>query len=189
MFKNALVLLFLVFGSTCLLAQNGLNVYAGISQAKSGDTALTPDGQSHKGYFLGADARLNRGNMYFILSGQYHVISLLADEDAAFFSVEDKMTWAKLRFGLGYTIVNFSDKIALRAKTLLSLNLIGAADDVEGAPYEVYNAGTAGGHLGLGLDFFAFTFDVEYEKGFFTAVNMVDNTGFDFLTVAVGVKF
>ena len=113
----------------------------------------------------------------------------MAREDAEFFSVDEKMNWAKIRFGLGYTIVNFSDKVALRAKTLLSINLIGTPDDADSSPYETYNAGTAGAHLGLGVDFFAFTFDIEYEKGFFTAVNMVDNTGFDFLIAAVGVKF
>jgi len=43
--------------------------------------------------------------------------------------------------------------------------------------------------LGIGVDLFAFTFDIEYEKGIFNAVNKVTNTQFDFLCVNVGVRF
>ena len=43
--------------------------------------------------------------------------------------------------------------------------------------------------MGLGLDVLCFTIDVEYERGFFNAVNMVEGTEYDFLTLAVGIVF
>jgi len=170
--------------------QAGLQVYTGISQAKNKSKLITPDGGSHKGYHLGADARLNSGNMYFVVGGQYHVIEYLGSKPGGFFSVDNKMSWAKLRVGLGFNIVNFDGtKIALRAKALGALDLISKRPELADAPYQNYNSGTAGAVIGLGFDLYLFTFDVEYEKGFFNAVNMVKGTEFDFFTISVGVRF
>lgn len=170
-------------------SESGLQVYYGLSTAKSQNSLLTPSGLSHKGYHIGADGRLNSGNMYFMLGGQYHVMNFIAGRGGNF-SIKDKMTWMKLRFGLGYNVINFTEKIALRAKTLLALDFIGSyPDNLEGAPFQMYNSGTAGAVAGIGVDVYAFTFDIEYEKGFFNAVNMVDDTSFNFWLVNVGVKF
>lgn len=170
-------------------SESGLQVYTGISTAKSQNTTLTPSGQSHKGYHIGADGRLNSGNMYFMIGGQYHVINYIAGS-GGHFSIKDKMSWMKFRFGLGYNVVNFSEKIALRAKSLLALDFIGSyPEDLDRAPFQMYNSGTAGAVLGIGVDVYAFTFDIEYEKGIFNAVNMVKNTQFNFLIANIGVKF
>lgn len=187
--KNLITSLVLMIFCSIGYSQSGLNVYTGISTAKSKSEVLTPPGFSHRGYHLGADARLNSGNMYFVIGGQYHVINYLAQESGSFFSVDEKMSWMKLRIGLGYNVVNFTDKIALRAKTLGALDFISKHPDLADAPYQVYNAGTAGVVLGIGFDIYAFTLDVEYEKGFFNAVNMVKGTEFDFFTINVGVRF
>jgi len=188
--KNLILSLFAVILSIVVgYSQSGLNVYTGISNAKSKSEILTPEGHSHKGFHLGADARLNSGNMYFVVGGQYHVINFLAQESGSFFSVDEKMSWMKLRIGLGYNVVNFTEKIALRAKTLGVLDFISKHPELPDAPYQVYNAGTAGVAIGIGFDIYAFTLDIEYEKGFFNAVNMVKGTEFDFFTINVGVRF
>ena len=181
---------FIILLSFAGYAQAGLQVYTGISKAKSKNALLTPEGSSHNGYHLGADGRLNSGNMYFMIGGQYHVINFLARPGGDYFSVKDKMSWIKLRFGLGYNVININEKIALRAKSLLAIDLISShPDDLPDAPYSTYNSGTAGAVVGIGMDIFAFTIDIEYEKGFFNAVNMVKDTQFDFLCFNVGVRF
>jgi len=169
--------------------QSGLNVYTGISQAKNQSKLITPEGQAHPGYHIGADARLNRDNMYFMIGGQYHVIHFLSQESGSFFSVSDKMNWTKIRFGLGYNLISFDQKINIRAKTLASINLITKHPELSFAPFQIYNSGTAGAVLGIGVDVYAFTFDLEYEKGFFNAVNKVEGTEYNFLTASVGVRF
>ncbi len=194
MWKQVVYMKYALYISTLLLmittsskAQSGLNVYTGISSASSPSEIITTSGERNQGYLLGADARLNSGNMYFLLSGQYHVINFNATE-GSFFSVEENMSWLKLRFGLGFNLINFSDKVALRAKALLSIDSIVSAPEIDNMDL-IFNASTAGGHLGVGLDFYAFTFDIEYEKGFFNAVNMVPSTTLDFITAYVGVRF
>jgi len=188
--KNTYLTFLLSLLVSLCFGQAGLQVYTGISQAKNKSELVTPEGAAHKGYHLGADARLNSGNMYFVVGGQFHVIEYLGSQAGGYFSVDNKMSWAKLRVGLGFNVVNFDDsKIALRAKALGSLNIISNHPDLPDAPYQTYNSGTAGAVLGLGFDLYAFTFDVEYEKGFFNAVNMVQGTEFDFFTVSVGVRF
>ena len=118
------------------------------------------------------------------------MINFLARPGGNYFSVEDKMSWLKIRFGLGYNVININEKIALRAKSLLAIDLISShPDDLPDAPYSTYNSGTAGAVVGIGMDIFAFTIDIEYEKGFFNAVNMVKDTQFDFLCFNVGVRF
>lgn len=178
---------------TCSLsAQSGLQVYTGISSASSADSNITPEGLSHKGYHIGADGRLNSGNMYFMIGGQFHALNYLAENEGGYFSIDDKFSWIKARFGLGYSLFNFNEIVVLRAKSLLGLNFISSyPDGIVGEPYpdNTYNSGTAGVTLGLGVDVLFFTFDVEYEKGFFNAVNMVKGTEFNFINVNVGVKF
>lgn len=177
--------------ASSLYGQSGLNVYAGLSNASSRDALITPEGTSLPGFMIGADARLNADDMYFMVGGQYHQIDFLAQEERSFFSVDEKMVWFKLRVGLGYNLAHIGENVTLRAKTLGSLNFISSSPELAAAPYSgtPYNSGTAGGVLALGIDVFSFTFDIEYERGFFNAVNMVDGTEYDFLTAAVGFFF
>jgi hypothetical protein len=189
--KTIAHILLLLLVTAVVSAQSGLNIYAGISNATSRDALITPEGTSHPGYVLGADARLNADDMYFMLGGQYHQIDFLAQDEKSFFSVDEKMTWLKIRVGLGYNLVHIGNKITIRAKTLGSLNLISSTPELDSAPYSgtPYNSGTAGGVLGLGVDVFGLTMEVEYERGFFNAVNQVEGTQYDFLIVTLGYFF
>ena len=171
-----------------LLGQSGLQVYAGFSNAKNNNTTITPAKTTHPGYLLGADARLNSDDMYFVLGGQIHFIEFLADNEKSHFTVTNKMRWFKLRFGLGYNLFKLNKKVIIRAKSLGSINVISSIPDIA-APFNNYNNGTAGVNLGLGIDFYNLTFDLEYEKGFFNAVNMVKGTEFNFFTTTLGFFF
>ena len=189
--KNLLVLIIVVSGHL-LYGQSGFNVYAGLTQATNRDALITPEGTSHPGFHIGCDARLNSGGMYFIVGGQYHKLDFLAQEANSFLTVEETMIWLKLRVGLGYTLFSINDKMSLRAKTLGSINVISTYPTaLDSAPYAGtnYNTGTAGLLAGLGLDLYFLTIDVEYERGFFNAVNMIKGTEYDFLTLSVGFLF
>ena len=190
LFQILLFTLLTIILSQTINAQSGINVYAGLSSATNRSEAITPEGFAHNGYHIGADARLNEGNMYFILGGQYHNLNFLSSTDSEFLSFDSKMSWIKLRVGLGFNVININDNIAITAKTLGGIDVISSVPtDLAAAPFDNYNTGTAGVSLGLGLDFYNFTFNVEYERGFFNAVNMVEGTEFDFFTLSVGFLF
>lgn len=182
--------LLFIFFSFCFSAngQSGLQFYGGISNATNKDALITPTDRSHAGYHFGADARLIDGKMYFVLGGQYHKIEFLAQEEKSYFSVDNSMNWLKFRVGLGYQLFKVTDKVFVRAKTLLSFNIISSIPDDVTAPYTNYNDGTVGAVLCIGADFFNFTLDAEFENGFFKAVNMVDGTEFNFFTLSLGYK-
>ena len=189
--KNLAQIFFFLLLASSLYGQAGFNVYAGLSNATNRDATITPEGTSLPGFLVGGDARLNADKMYFVIGGQYHQINFLAQEDKNFFSVDEKMVWLKLRVGLGFDLINFSDNLVLRAKALGSINVISSHPDIPSAPFSEfsYNSGTAGAVVGFGIDVLCFTFDVEYERGFFNAINMVPGTEYDFVTATVGVFF
>lgn len=186
--KNILPLILFSYMSFTSTGQTGIQFYGGISNATNKDIQITPEGQSHAGYHIGADARLLEGNMYFVLGGQYHNIEFVAKEDKNYFSVANKMKWLKMRVGLGFQVFKLSDAVIFRAKSLVSFNFITDIPTDIVAPYTNYNSGTLGGVLGIGIDAFNITFDVEYEKGFFKAVNLVSGTEVNFFTMSLGYK-
>ena len=180
----------LLVSTNLMTGQAGLNPYVGISNAKNADALITPANTSHPGYLIGVDARLNSGGMYFVIGGQFHNIEFLATDEKSFLTVSNKMNWLKLRFGLGFNVVTLNPKVAIRLKSLGSLNLITShSDDLKNGPYDSFNSGTAGLVLGAGLDVHGITVDLEFEKGFFNAVNMVSGTTYNFLTMTVGFVF
>lgn len=170
-------------------SQDGIQIYGGISEAKNKSVLVTPEGKSHTGWHIGADARLNEGKMYFIAGLQYHVIDFIAQEDKSYFSSDESYSWTKIRVGLGYNVVNFNDNIFLRGHTLGTFNLIsGVPNESPNTMITNYNSGTAGVNLGLGFDIYNFTIDASYELGFFKLVNMMPETEMDFLTFSIGYK-
>jgi hypothetical protein len=180
----------LVFSCDTLYSQAGINLYGGLSKATNRNTSITPEGSSHGGWHIGADARLNRGKMYFVVGLQYHKIDLLPSSDILDPIEAFPYSWTKVRVGLGYKVINFSDDIYLRGHTLASFNLVnGVTNDAGAGVFTNYNSGTAGANLGLGLDIFCFTITASYEIGFFNLGNMLDGSEMDFLTLSAGVKF
>lgn len=148
---------------------------------------ITPEGTSHPGYHIGADARLNEGKMYFIVGGQYHNVAFDAQTENTYFSVDNSMNYIKIRVGLGYEVITFNEHFCIRGKTLFSINLLSSyPNDLPGAPYSNYNSATVGATLGLGLDFYNISLDFELDNGFFKAVNQVDGTEVNFFTISLG---
>ena len=171
-------------------AQSGIQFYGGINYAENRSELITPEGFSHAGYLFGLDARINEGKMYFGGGVEISKINFLAASDKSYFSVNNSMNWLKLRFGLGYQLIKFNKNIMMRMKTYGSINMISSyPDDMIDAPYSNYNSAVAAAVVGLGFDIHIITLDIEYERGFFNAVNMVNGTEFDFYKMMIGFKF
>lgn len=165
-------------------------MYGGLSSATNRNTTITPEGSSHGGWHIGADARLNEGKMYFLVGLQYHKIDLLPSSDILNPSEAFPYSWTKIRVGLGYKVISFSDDFYLRGHTLASFNLVnGVTNDAGAGVFTNYNSGTAAANLGLGFDIYNFTITASYEIGFFNLGNMLDGSEMDFLTLSGGFKF
>ncbi|MBT8190148.1 MAG: hypothetical protein HKN67_06620 [Saprospiraceae bacterium] len=184
---NVLFVFMLTIGTT--YGQAGLQLYAGTSNAMNRDASITPQGQSHTGYHFGLDARLNEGKMFFGGGLEYSSINFVAKQNKSYFSVDHPMTWFKIRIGLGYKLIDITDKINIRAKTYGSINMITKyPEDMIDVPYTRYNSGTAAGVIGLGMDIHSLTLDFEYERGFFNAVHLVKGTEIDFYKLSLGFR-
>lgn len=171
------------------LAQPGAHIYIGISNAINKSADITPENQSHPGFHLGVDGRLNEGNMYFLLGAQYHQNSHLPKDEFSARGHEFLLHWVKIRVGLGYNLLNIGPQIKIRAKTLFCFDLLYPQLEVAKFGQYEYNGGTASGVVGLGLDVFFFTIDAEYHHSFLNAIKDVKGTGFDFWALNFGFFF
>lgn len=176
----------LLFGLSSNMNAQGFHAYFGTSSMTNGLATITPEGQSHPGFMFGADARLNEGDMYFVLGLQYHRNTLNAQSDFEFFPSGDNINFVKFRVGLGYDVLHLSELITIRGKTLGSLDMISGIP----ANYSpTYNDGVAGIVLGLGTDISFLTFDIDYELGLFNGINKVPGSKIDTINFMVGVVF
>ncbi len=171
----------------------GLHVYAGVAMDQSGDANVTPDGEAHYGYLIGADGRLMGGGSYFIIGLQYAHLSLLSQDSPSFFSNDASMQIIKGRGGLGADLFTTPDnRFKLRAKVLGSLDYyyLYPAEALAGRePYTRLNDATLGVVGGVGIDFLSITFDIEYEYNFINAYYKQPDTKFNTISVTAGFFF
>lgn len=187
--KKPLFLFTLLFCCAFANAQAGAHVYVGTSNAYNEMEIFTPSGTSHPGYHIGVDGRLNEGNMYFMVGGQYHNVSHEATDSFRLRNHPHDLHWIKIRGGLGFNILRITKKFKVRAKALASLDLLYPESEVTTFGPYTYNSGTASGVFGVGLEFFGLTADVEYQKNFLNAINGLDESKVNFWTLSVGFFF
>lgn len=185
------VIFILLAFSLDLNAQSpGLVVQTGVSTAYAKDGNITFKNQAHYGYFIGADARILEGNMYFIIGGQYHATSLNSTSDPEFFKNNN---WKILmgRLGLGFNLIKFSDNFALRSKLLGSINFnVDSPKNALNMPnYDKLNDSFLGATTGLGVTIGFIDIDLDFQYGFINAYTEQPKSTFDFWTLGVGVHF
>ena len=187
--KNILTTsLFLLFAAM-IHGQAGIQLYTGLVQGANRDMNVTPSKMHHNGYTIGADVLLNEGNMYLILGGQYARMGFMPDEEQQYFSHDLDMQWFKLRTGLGFTLVQAGDNFRISAKTIGIINVISNYPENHlPQPYNQFNSATAAAAGALGIEYQKFGVFLEYEHGFFNAVNKVKGTEFDFLSLYLSFK-
>lgn len=167
----------------------GLVVQAGLSSAFSQDDNVTPSGQGHYGWVIGADARLLDGNLYFIMGGQYHRLNLNAISGPNPFGGKD---WGVMtgRFGIGFNFLRLHERLALRSKLLCSINFNQDFDQAKlVAPYNKLNDSFLGVGTGLGVTLGKLEFDLDYQYGLLNAYNKQSESKFNMLSITAGFRF
>lgn len=168
----------------------GLVIQTGVSTAYAKDGNITFKNQAHYGYFIGADARILEGSMYFIIGGQYHVTSLGSTSDPSFFTNND---WKILmgRLGLGFDIIKLSDNLALRSKLLgsINFNLESPENVLNKQGYDTLNDSFLGATTGVGVTIGFIDIDLDFQYGLINAYTKQPKSTFDFWTLGVGVHF
>lgn len=194
--KFLLIVIGVVLTTICSYSQAGMGIYLGPSVMKSTDAIVTPGSNMHYGYVIGAHARLNSDNMYFLLSGEYGTFDLIANNSAKFIGGED-LTYAKGKIGLGFDIAKISRKIVLRSKlqgTVMFVNNFNQ-DIINNDPllsangYSAINDGIGGLATCIGIRFGSFFTDLEYEKGFFNLYHEKKDSKLNFISLTAGFQF
>ena len=177
-------------------SQAGMGIYLGPSIMKSPDDVVSPGSNMHYGYVIGANARLNSDNMYFLLSGEYGTFDLIANSKASFIGGDD-LKYIKGKIGLGFDIAKITRKIVIRSKlqgTVLFVNdyeqsIIDNDPILSSNNYTTINDGIAGLATCLGIRIGSFFTDLEFEKGFFNLYNEKKGSKLNFITLTAGFQF
>ncbi len=187
--KKLTCLLLFIFSCCISHAQAGMQIYVGASQAYNALEEFTPLNQSHPGYHVGVDGRLNEGNMYFLFGAQFHNVSHESRTEFELMNHMHDLRWLKCRGGLGYHLFRLTKRFKVRGKTLASLDLIYPELAIATfGPYR-YNDATFSGVLGLGIELFGITADIEYHHGFINAIHEVEESTINFWAVNAGFFF
>lgn len=167
----------------------GLVVQTGLSSAWVADDKVTPSGQMHTGYAIGADARLLSGSMYFLVGAQYHAIQFTPHTSYQLTGGDWKILMG--RFGLGFDLIHFADNFAIRSKLLASINLNMSTPDgglnIEG--YNNVNEAYFGATTGLGVTIGPFDVDLDYQYGLVNTFFEKPKTKVNHLSLIAGFHF
>ena len=189
-FVHSVIICFFLNAFNISAQSPGLVIQTGMSTAYAKDGNITFKNQAHYGYFIGADARIIEGSMYFIIGGQYHATSLGSTSDPTFFTNND---WNILmgRLGLGFDIIKFSDNLALRSKLLgsINFNLDSPENALNKQGYDTLNDSFLGATTGVGVTIGFIDIDLDFQYGFINAYTKQPKSTFDFWTLGDGVHF
>ncbi len=168
----------------------GLHVYAGPSYMTNALTEFTPEGQVHSGHHFGGDFTLIGGGMYFLFGLQVHNTDLVPSTEHSLGDFNTRLLWVKPRGGLGFTLLEFGKIFAVRAKALVSLDMmIHSKETAALAVNPTLNDGTASGIVGAGISIGPVRVDAEYHKGLVNAYSETKGSAFDFFLVNAGFFF
>ena len=187
--KPLLIVLFLsLIFSKASLTQAGLHFSTGMSKAYNQDLRITADGSHHPGYFIGADAILIEGKMYFVLVGQYQQLDLNTQSPESYLRHGQAMRWWKLRAGLGFELFRLGKSAHVDLNTLGSINILSNYNELElDSNWGRFNNGTAALAFKLSLSLQYFSVFTEYEQGLVNSINQVKKTQFRILSLGVGL--
>ncbi len=190
--KKLLLISFLFYSYCGLTQEPGIRFYGGVTNAQNRVLAVTPNGQSHAGFHFGADGRINGGKMFFVVGARYSQIDLISTDEPNYFSPASSHRILSGRIGLGWHLINFSNKSSLRGKVLGQLDSNLGYDEELIENRSLYNSlvdASAGAVVGLGVQLNFLTIDVEYEYGLVNVYSMEKETKMDAISVSVGAFF
>lgn len=173
----------------CEGQEAGATLYAGISNARLHENTICQKCNFQSGYVLGFDARLNSGSLHFLVSGDYATLDLIPKAKNDYFS-KDKMQLFKLKAGMGFRLIKFSDNVFLSSKGQLAFTSFFKYDDEPLFERGLQlNDGVLGAATGLMFNYGALMFELEYERGILNMFYERPETNIDFITLKTGFKF
>lgn len=188
-----------IFLFTWMLAGNAFGqftIYGGISQIRSQDKLVTPQGQSHSGYVTGLNIRMLDDGLCFLFTGEYGTFNLLAADKKDYFQ-NPQLTYLKGKVGLGLDLIKLSKRMKIRTKfqgNLLYINTydekyVGATLPLRESGYSELNEAIGGLSTGLGLTYGILDLDFEYEYGFYNIYYARHHSTLNFYNWVLGVRF
>lgn len=186
-----LLLCFLLSITSIGLTQKGIHFYAGVASGVNANEIMTPEGKAHNGIFIAIETRLSPKEKFSLLGGaKYQDVNFIAADKGNLIEREQTMKWAKVRLGAMYKVVEFNQSTNIRIKGYGTGNvLMKWPDNNPTAPYDKFNAVTAGGIIGIGADIRDITIDFEYELGFLNSISDVESSTWNFWDLGIGVHF
>ncbi len=182
-------ILVLLLCSLVIQAQPAAVFHGGIAKLTNQDKLITPEGASHPGFMIGLDAMLSRKGINLMAGFQYHQFHFVATENSAFFSMDDYVSYTKLRFGMngGFEI---REGMGLRIYALASVplltNLPRTDEDIpQRSLNDAYLAAVGGASFILGPGIIS----LEYEKGLSDVTPLLTATRNNSLALSLGFIF
>ncbi len=184
-----------VLNTYAVFGQAGINLYAGPSMAFSKDNIVTGSGEAHYGYVIGANARLNSDDMYFLFTGEYGTMDFVSNKSFNFIGGDD-LSYMKAKVGLGFDVIKISQNFLFRTKLQGSLMFVNNYNnDLLKLPkyinngYVEVNDGIAGIATCAGVTLGILTIDLEYEHGLFNIFKTKKDSKLNFINLSAGVRF
>lgn len=173
-------------------AQAGMHLYAGVSANDNESAVLNSDGLT-TGWHIGADLRLNEGDMYFLLGGKYTSIGFTNNTEI-YSGDAPKLEQVNTRVGLGFNLFKISDAFKIRAKVLASIDYLfntPLSKEQTNAGYEAYRNvnSTASAVGGLGVSIGPILVDFEYGYGIFNVISKNKDTKPTHYSLSAGIFF
>jgi hypothetical protein len=187
--RKYLTILGLLLSISLIGQEAGATIYGGLINAKLHSQNYCLNCKYQSGYVVGLDGRLNSGALYFMVSGDYGKLDLLPVETVDYIG-KDKMTLFKLKAGMGFKILGFSDRVYLSSKIQMSFTNIFKYDDtiLKLSNYRL-NDGFLGATTGLMLNYGVLIIELEFERGLLNMFYDEPETKLNFLTLKTGFKF
>lgn len=175
-----------------LTAQAGMHLFAGVS-ANANESEILGSGGLTTGWHIGADLRLNEGDMYFVLGAKYTNIGF-TNNTAIYSGDEPTLQHVNTRLGLGFNLFEISEFFTIRAKTLASIDYVFntpiAADEINPGFEQYRNVNSTASAVGaLGVTLGPVLIDIEYGYGIFNIISKNKDTKPTHYSISAGVFF
>ncbi len=169
-------------------SQKGLQVYGGLSLMYSENPLTNHSNEAISGYHLGLGGSMGSGLLYFHPGLELHILQQQSFSSLNPFEDLPKLYLVKLPLQAGLRFVH-KESFSLRGMTGVSFSIVSSIDK-NNLPLDDSNVKDAqyGLLFGGGIDIYALSFDIRFEKGISAFYTEKDYKA-DFITMSLGFSF
>ncbi len=177
-----------IFCSISLQAQSAV-VYGGIAKLTNQNKLFTPDGAGHPGILIGLDGMLTRTGLNIMAGFQYHKFHFIANDKSSYFSFDENISYAKLRFGM-HSGTRINELMLFRVYALGSAGLLTNLPTTDlDIPQKSLNDAYLAAVGGVSFAFGPGVLSLEYEKGLTDVAKNTSGTKNNSLALTLGLIF